>query len=103
MVLFQDIIHVNRGSASAPFPEFARFLQLLNGSGIRSTAVHIDALGGICPAPHNASCRKHLAAIRSRLGDSMKSIVSPAESTARYRYTRLPATRTYVSSTRHER
>jgi hypothetical protein len=38
-----------------------------------------------------------------RIGDSMKSIVFPSESTARYKYAHLPATRTYVSSTRQER
>src|SRR5215472_16584202 len=43
-------------------------------------------------APDYAKRRKSLAAVRSRFGDSMKSIVSPAESTARYRYVRVPAT-----------
>src|SRR5215470_15958951 len=44
------------------------------------------------PAPDKAKRRKSLAAVRSRFGDSMKSIVSPAESTARYRYVQVPAT-----------
>ena len=35
--------------------------------------------------PDNAKRRNSFAAIRSRLGDNMNSIVSPAESTARYR------------------
>src|SRR5579864_4443233 len=52
---------------------------------------------------HSARCRKYFAALKSRLGDSMKSIVFPSESTARYKYVHLPATRTYVSSTRQER
>src|SRR5215472_8759189 len=43
-------------------------------------------------APGNAKRRKSLAAVRSRFGDSMKSIVSPAESTARYRDVQVPAT-----------
>src|SRR5271170_7539531 len=38
----------------------------------------------------------------SRLAERRKSIVAPLESTARYKYTHLPFTRTYVSSTRHE-
>ena len=41
---------------------------------------------GPIPLPADkASRRKSFAAVRSRLGDSMKSMVSPAESTARYR------------------
>src|SRR5271169_2521221 len=47
--------------------------------------------------------RKCFAAVRSRLGDSMKAIVCPSESPARYKDAHLPATRTYVSSTRQER
>ena len=43
---------------------------------------------------HNASRRNSLAAIESRLGDNMNSIVSPAESTAQYRYAQRPATLT---------
>ena len=36
-------------------------------------------------------------------GDNRKSIVLPAESMARYKEVHCPATRMYVSSTRHER
>src|SRR5215831_12403152 len=36
------------------------------------------------PLPVNAKRRNSLAAVRSRWGDNMKSIVSPVESTARY-------------------
>jgi hypothetical protein len=38
----------------------------------------------------------------SRLAERRKSIVAPVESTARYKYTHLPLTRTHVSSTRQE-
>lgn len=41
-------------------------------------------LGRIPPLADNAKRRKSLAAVRSRLGDKIKSMVSPAESTARY-------------------
>jgi hypothetical protein len=50
-----------------------------------------------------ASWRKLFAAKVSRYGESRKSMVLPAESTARYRYVHRPATRMKVSSTRHER
>src|SRR6202790_4859640 len=51
-------------------------------------------------APPKALARKRSAAAASRLAESKKSIVAPVESTARYKYTHLPFTRTYVSSTR---
>src|SRR5580692_6391149 len=53
-------------------------------------------------SPPKALVRKRLAAAASRLAERRKSIVAPLESTARYKYTHLPFTRTYVSSTRHE-
>ena len=46
--------------------------------------------------------KNNFAAIRSRLGDNINSMVSPAESTARYRYAQFPATFIYVSSTLHD-
>src|SRR5690242_19989509 len=36
--------------------------------------------GRRCPTRHKANCRKCLAATQSRLGESMKSIVLPSES-----------------------
>jgi hypothetical protein len=45
---------------------------------------------------------KRFAAAASRLADSRKSIVAPAESMARYKEVHLPATRKYVSSTLHD-
>src|SRR4029077_6662824 len=53
-------------------------------------------------SPPKALVRKRSAAAASRLAERRKSIVAPVESTARYKYTHLPFTRTYVSSTRHE-
>ena len=52
----------------------------------------------------SAQCfgQKRSTAAASRLAESKKSIVAPWESTARYKYTHLPFTRTYVSSTRQE-
>src|SRR5208283_3293575 len=52
--------------------------------------------------PPKALARKRLAATVSRLAERRKSMVAPVESTARYKYTHLPFTRTYVSSTRPE-
>src|SRR5215831_2461538 len=48
--------------------------------------------GRLPPVPDNAKRRNSLAAVKSRFGESMKSIVLPAESTARYRYVQIPAT-----------
>src|SRR5271154_7103383 len=53
-------------------------------------------------SPPKALVRKRSAAAASRLAERRKSIVAPVESTARYKYTHLPLTRTYVSSTRLE-
>src|SRR6202035_2611979 len=53
-------------------------------------------------SPPKALVRKRSAAAASRLAERRKSIVAPVESTARYKYTHLPFTRTYVSSTRQE-
>src|SRR5277367_2084525 len=53
-------------------------------------------------SPPKALARKRSAAAASRLAERRKSIVAPVESTARYKYTHLPFTRTYVSSTRQE-
>ena len=52
--------------------------------------------------PPKALARKRSAAAASRLAERRKSIVAPVEFTARYKYTDLPFTRTYVSSTRQE-
>ena len=41
--------------------------------------------GRRCPTRHKASCRKCLAATQSRWGESMKSMVLPSESSARYK------------------
>src|SRR5580700_8150046 len=53
-------------------------------------------------SPPKALVRKRSAAAASRLAERRKSIVAPVESTARYKYTHLPFTRTYVSSTLQE-
>ena len=54
------------------------------GNGLaRGIAVgSIAGVGTIRPAPDNAKRRESLADVRPRFGDNMKSMVSPAESTA---------------------
>jgi hypothetical protein len=66
VVLFHDIVHVLRRTATALLCQFAGLHQFGNRTGVRRMSVHINYSG-------------------SRLGDSMKSMVSPAESTTRYR------------------
>jgi hypothetical protein len=46
------------------------------------------------PPLDNARRKNSFAAARSCLGDNMNSMVSPAESRARYKYAQLPATLT---------
>jgi hypothetical protein len=100
MILFQDIVHVLRWPAAAPPPRLPRLLQFRHGCGIGGMSVDVDDSR---PVRCNANCKKCLAATISRLGDNMRSMVSRAESTARYKYTQFPATRTYVPSTRQDR
>jgi hypothetical protein len=57
-------------------------LQFSNGLRICLVTVHVDDAWRIWAPLPNASCRKSLAAIASRLGDNKRSMVSPAESTA---------------------
>jgi hypothetical protein len=57
---------------------------------LRSTLI---TLGRRWPGECNAFCRKRLAATASRFALRRKSIVAPVESTARYKYVHLPATR----------
>jgi hypothetical protein len=67
--------------------------------GFPSTLI---TLGRGWPGERNAFWKKRFAAAASRLALRRKSIVAPVESTARYKYVHFPATRTYVSSQRHD-
>src|SRR5262249_28901666 len=102
MVLLNDIIQVGRWPTTTMPSEFAGLLQFGNGGGYAGWPSTLMTRGGGAP-PNSAKRRNSFAAIRSRLGDSMNSIVSPDESTARYRYAQAPATLIYVSSTRQDR
>jgi hypothetical protein len=73
--------------------QFVRLLQFGDSGRIERVAIDVHDGGRTRPARHNAVCRKSLAATTSLLGDSMKSIVAPVESTARYKYVHAPATR----------
>jgi transposase, IS6 family len=57
--------------------------RLRNTSPLHLSLLQHSPRGLTLPAADNARRRNSLAAVRSRLGDSMKSMVSPAESTAR--------------------
>jgi hypothetical protein len=73
-------------------------LQGLKGVSARNGKYSVNGILSVsCTDP-----RKRPAAAASRLAERRKSIVAPVESTARYKYTHLPFTRTYVSSTRQE-
>src|SRR5580700_10457932 len=76
--------------------------ELNDGGRISSVLVGIDYPRREMVLPAQGFVRKRSAATASRLAERRKSIVAPVESTARYKYTHLPFTRTYVSSTRQE-
>jgi hypothetical protein len=83
MVLLDDVVQIGRSSAPTTSSEFTGLLQFGNraDAGCPSTLI----TRGRGPPPESAKRRNNFAAIRSRFGDNMNSIVSPAESTARYR------------------
>ena len=76
--------------------------ELNDGWRISSVLVGVDDPRRGMVLPAQGFGRKASAAAESRLAERRKSIVAPVESTARYKYTHLPFTRTYVSSTRQE-
>src|SRR5215467_4019263 len=80
MVLLDDVVQIRCCAATTAATQFTGLLQLGDGAGVGRMPVHVDHSGRGLP-PDHASRRNNVAAIRSRLGDNMNSIVSPAEST----------------------
>ena len=83
MILLQDIIQVRTGPTVATATQFAALLEFRDGGRVRGVSVDINYSRPDLACPPQANCKKCFAATASRLGDSMKSIVSPAELTAR--------------------
>ena len=102
MILFQDIVEILHRSMSTVLLRNTGGFELNDGWRISSVLVGIDYPRREMVLPAQGFCQKGLAATASRLAERRKSIVAPVESTARYKYTHLPLTRTYVSSTRQE-
>ena len=102
MILFQDIVKILHRSMSTVLLQNTVGFELNDGWWISSVLVGIDYPRRDMVLPPKAFVRKRSAATASRLAERRKSIVAPVESTARYKYTHLPLTRTYVSSTRQE-
>ena len=99
VILFQDVIKIlHRAMSTLLFQNSAGF-ELNDGWRISSVLVGLDDPRRGMILPPKALVRKRSAAAASRLAERRKSIVAPVESTARYKYTHLPFTRTYVSST----
>jgi hypothetical protein len=96
MVLFDDVVQIRCSPASAILAQLAGLLELINGGRVRWMAIHVDHPWPTLTNLQNRQARKSLAAVRSRLGESRKLIVFPAESMARYKQVHRPATRTYV-------
>ena len=84
MVLLDVVVQIRRRSATTAATEVTTLLQIGDRAGIGWTPVNVDH-SRPWPPLDNASRKDNLAAIRSRFADNMNSIVSPAESTARYR------------------
>src|SRR6202030_3246615 len=102
VILFQDVIEILHGAVLAVVGQIACGLEHGNGGRISGVLVGVDDPRCRMFSPPKALARKRSAAAASRLAERRKSIVAPLESTARYKYTHLPLTRTYVSSTRPE-
>ena len=94
MILFQDVIEILRGAALATVGQIACGLECGNVGWISGVLVGIDDpwRGMILPA--QGFGQKALSRCCIAFGQRRKSIVAPLESTARYKYTHLPLTRT---------
>ena len=103
MILFQDIVEILHRSMSTVLFQNTVGFEFSDGWRISGVLVGIDYPRGVgWFSPPKVLVRKRSAAAASRFAERRKSIVGPVESTARYKYTHLPLTRTYVSSTRQE-
>ena len=102
VILFQDVIKILHRSMSTLLFQNTVGFELNDGWRISSVLVGVDDPRRGMVLTTKALVRKRSAAAASRLAERRKSIVAPVESTARYKYTHLPFTRTYVSSTRQE-
>ena len=103
MVLFQDIILIRRQPAAAAPSQRPRLLQFRNGCGVGWMAVNVDHSGPNAPGSVQRQLQELLGRHQIPVGRQHEIDGVPVESTARYRYTQFPATRTYVSSTRQDR
>jgi hypothetical protein len=103
VILFQDVIKILHRSMSTLFFQNTAGFELNDGWRISSVLVGVDdPRGGMVFPAQGFGQKSARPPLASRLAERRKSIVAPVESTARYKYTYLPLTRTYVSSTRHE-
>jgi hypothetical protein len=75
-------------------------LRVRNGKGAKGRVLPLSELLLQELENYWRAQRQGKAGSASRFAESKKSIVAPSEFTARYKYTYLPLTRTYVSSTR---
>ena len=101
MILFQDVVEILHRSMSTVLPQNTVGFELNDGWRISSVLVGIDyPRRTVLPA--QGFGQKPLSRCCVAFSQRRKSIVAPVESTARYKYTHLPLTRTYVSSTRQE-
>ena len=85
MVLLDNVIQVRRCAALTVPAQCAGLLQFVDGAGVGRCPSTLITRGRLWWPTVNARRRKICAAVRSRWADNMKSMVSPVESTARYR------------------
>lgn len=99
LVLLKKVVQIADGRAlTAPSGFASPAFDSAMAWGIRSVPSSLIALGGRWAGELKAYCKKRLAASASRVVLRRKSIVAAVESTGRYKFVHLPATRRYVSS-----
>src|SRR5215510_10749386 len=96
MILLHDVVQVRTGTAAAPPAEFALLLQFCHDLGIRRVAVDVDHPGPRMTRSKQGILEETLGGAASLRAAIRKSMVAPAESTARYREVHSPFTRSRV-------
>ena len=85
MILLHDVVQVRTGTAAAPPAEFALLLQFCHDLGVRRVAVDVDHPGPRMTRSKQGILEETLGGAASLRAAIRKSMVAPAESTARYR------------------
>ena len=85
MILLGDIVHVQGRSATARGTECARLSQFCDDRRISRVTIHIDYAWPKMPHTLQSKLQEVLGYHTISMGESMKSMVLPSESSARYK------------------